>query len=333
MSCLLAAVLASAATASGTLDIYFIDVEGGQATLIVAPSGESMLVDAGWPGFDGRDADRILAAARQAGVKKIDYMLVTHYHTDHVGGVPQLAERIAIENFVDHGPNTETQRERSVKLAGAYYKARDRGRHLVVKPGDTVPLAGAEVRVVAARGEVLGQALPGAGRKNPLCEGVARKPADTGENGKSVGFLLTYGKFRFIDLGDLTWNYELDLACPVNKIGEVDVYLTTHHGLPSSGPAAIVHALRPRVGIMNNGAKKGGAPEASKVVRTSPGLEGFWQLHHKVGVDDDGNVAEKYIANVAEDGKGHALRLSARSNGAFTLTNLRNGYTETYQAD
>lgn len=315
-----------------TLDINFIDVEGGQATLMVSPSGESLLVDAGWPGFDGRDANRILAAAKKAGLSRIDYMLVTHYHMDHVGGVPALAGRIPIITYVDHGPSTETGRPRSDELAQAYYRVRDKGKHLVVKPGQKIPVKGLDVRVVSARGDVLEKPLRAAGAKNPLCASAGRKDPDPSENARSVGILVAYGDFRFADLGDLTWNTELDLACPANKIGQVDVYLTTHHGLAQSGASAIVHALNPRVAIMNNGAKKGGAPAAWKVVKDSPRLEGFWQLHYAVDAGKEANVQEQYIANLDPQSCGNGLKLSARSDGSFTVTNERNGHSESYGA-
>jgi beta-lactamase superfamily II metal-dependent hydrolase len=315
--------------ASETLEIYFIDVEGGQATLIVTPAGQSMLVDAGWPGFEGRDAERIVKTARQAGLQQIDYMLVTHYHTDHVGGVPQLAGRIPIVNFVDHGDNTETG-PNAEKLNAAYYAVRAQGKHIVVKAGDKIPLRGADVQVVCARGEVIAKALPGGGKANPLCASAERKKDDPTENARSVGIVLRFGQFSFIDLGDITWNTELALACPSNKIGPVDVYLTTHHGLDASNAPQLVQALAPRVAIMNNGAKKGGSPGAWKVIQSSPGLEGFWQLHYALAGGPEHNVAEKYIANMSAEGCGQGLRLAARQDGSFTVTNERTGYQEHY---
>jgi beta-lactamase superfamily II metal-dependent hydrolase len=312
------------ATAASTLDIYFVDVEGGQATLIVTPSGESMLVDTGWPGHDGRDADRIMAAAKEAGIRQIDYLVVTHYHGDHVGGVPQLAEHIPIVHFVDHGPNSDPRRH----LFEPYAKLREKGKHIVVKPGDRIPLEGAIVQVMASDGETLHKE---AGQPNPLCRASSPRDDDRSENARSVGFWLRFGQFSFLDLGDLTWNKEIKLACPVNAIGRVDVYLTTHHGSGTSGPPAIVHALRPRVAIMNNGAKKGGSPGAWRIVRNSPGLEGLWQLHHAVAGGKDNNSPEKYIANLEEDCDGHWLKLSARKDGSFRVTNGRNGYEKTYK--
>lgn len=324
----LALVWCTAALAADTLDIYFVDVEGGQATLIVTPRGESILVDAGWPTANKRDAGRIAAAARKAGLKRIDYMVVTHYHLDHVGGVEQLSETIPVGTFVDHGPNTETGAN-AEKLNESYSRAVAKGKHLVVKPGDLLPVKGATVRVVTARGDLLSKGLKGSGA-NPACAGVAQKKPDPSENARSLGIVVEFGKFRFVDLGDLTWNKELELACPENRLGAVDVYLTTHHGMDASGPAALVHALRPRVAIMNNGAKKGGSPAAWQVVKNSPGLEDFWQLHFAIGGGKDNNVADDHIANMEEQCQGLGLKVSASKNGAFQVENERNGVKKSY---
>lgn len=318
-------------TAAGTLDIYFIDVEGGQATLIVTPAGESMLVDTGWAGVGGRDAERIASVAKAAGVSELDYLLITHYHLDHVGGAPELVELLPVKTFVDHGPNVETG-ARTADLFSRYERVRQKGRHIVVRPGDTIPLKGLEVRVVASGGELLRSPLAGAGQENPLCRDEKRKEDDPTENARSVGFVLSYGKFRFLNLGDLTWNKELDLVCPANRIGTVDVYLTTHHGMNMSGPAALVHAVRPRVAVMNNGARKGGAPEALKVVRGAPGLEDLWQLHYSIAAGDELNAREQFIANLEENCLGDWLKLSASADGSFTITNGRNGQSKSYGA-
>jgi competence protein ComEC len=311
------------------LDIYVIDVEGGQATLFVAPSGESMLVDAGWPGFDGRDADRIAATAKKAGVSRIDYMVTTHYHRDHVGGIPELAARLPIRTFVDHGPNVE-QGEAPDALFGTYAKARERGRHLQVKPGDAIPIAGLDVRVVSAGGALLERPLRGGGAVNPLCRDFKAGDDDPGENARSVGMMITYGRFRMLDLGDLTWNKEYDLVCPDNVLGTVDVYLTTHHGTGTSGPPVIVHAVRPRVAVMNNGAKKGGSKEAWRVVRDSPGLEHFWQVHYAVDAGAGHNSPEPLIANLDET-TAHGIRISADRNGGFVVTNERTKQEKRYK--
>jgi competence protein ComEC len=310
------------------LAVYFIDVEGGQATLLVAPSGESMLVDTGYPGFDGRDLARVEATAKQAGVSQIDYLVVTHYHTDHVGNVPALAPRLPIRTFVDHGPTVETG---NTRLYDAYVEARKTGRHLQVEPGDKIPIAGLDVTVIAAGGQAIAKPLPGAGAANPLCRDHTPKDADPSENAQSVGVVIGHGRFRMLDLGDLTWTKEHDLVCPSNRIGPIDLYLTTHHGLDQSGPAALVHAVRPRVAIMNNGPKKGGSPQAWRIVRNSPGLEDFWQLHYAVDGGAESNTANELIANVDET-TAHSIKVSASRDGSFTVANTRNGVTKTYKA-
>jgi competence protein ComEC len=311
------------------LDVYVIDVEGGQATLFVSPSGESLLVDAGWAGVNGRDADRIATIARQAGLSRIDFLVVTHYHLDHVGGVPDLAARLPIRTFVDHGPTVE-QGEQPAALFNAYLETRKGGRHLQVKPADTIPVTGIDVRIVSAGGALLAQPLPGAGAANPLCRDFKPMEEDKTENARSVGMVVTLGSFRLLDLGDLTWNKEHELVCPNNLLGTVDVYLTTHHGLNISGAPFLVHALRPRVAVMNNGAKKGGTPEAWRVVRDSPGLEDFWQLHYAVEAGRDHNSPEPFIANLDET-TAHGIRISAQRDGSFTVTNARNGLAKTYR--
>lgn len=316
--------------ADRTLDFYFVDVEGGQATLIVTPAGESMLVDAGWPGFDGRDAGRIVEAARLAGLKAIDYLLVTHYHLDHVGGVPPLVARFPVRQVIDHGGNTETGKNADA-LSTAYEEAIRGLKRLTVKPGDPIPLQGVEVKVVVARGEQISKPLPGAGQPNPLCAAEQRKPDDPSENARSIGFLLTYGKFRLVDLADLTWNKELELVCPTNRVGTSDVYLVTHHGSDLSGPTAIVHALRPRVAVMNNGAKKGGSPSAWRVIRNCPTLEDLWQLHFALAGGKESNSPDDFIANLEPKCQGKWLKLSASRDGSFTMLNSRNGFRKQYR--
>jgi competence protein ComEC len=320
-----------AQAAKSTLDIYFVDVEGGQATLLVTPKKESLLVDAGWPGFNGRDADRIIAAARKAGLERIDYLMVTHYHRDHVGGVEQLAAKFPIGTFVDHGKNMETGKA-AEDLSASYERAMAKSKHLVVKPGDRFPIKELEVTAVSANGELIAKNLAGGGKSNAFCGDAPKKDADPTENARSLGIFVRYGKFRFVDLGDLTWNKELDLVCPNNRLGPVDVYLTTHHGMDASGPAAIVHSLAPRVAIMNNGAKKGGTPVAWRAVKTSPGLEDLWQVHLSLAGGKDANVAEEMIANVDEACQGFGLMVSAEKTGAFSVTNERNSKTKQYAA-
>jgi competence protein ComEC len=331
---LLVLLASGRARAAGTLGIYFIDTEGGQSTLFVSPSGESLLVDTGWPGFGGRDADRIVAAAKHAGVTKIDYLLITHYHMDHVGGVPQLAARMPIRNFIDHGPSVEHGKDAD-ELVAAYTHAREAGRHLLARPGERIPIRGLDVEILTAAGNEISSPLPGAGAPNPECAGVKLRDADPSENAQSVGTLITFGRFRMIDLGDLTWNKEYELVCPNNKIGRVDVYLSTHHGLNESGGPEIVHALHPRVAIMNNGATKGGSVEAWQAMHSSPGIEDIWQLHYAVAGGDAHNAPKRFIANPESDPQqdhGYWIELSAQSNGAFSVTNSRTRETKMYPA-
>lgn len=314
------------------LQIYFIDVEGGQSTLIVSPSGQSLLIDAGWRGFEGRDADRIVQAAKAAKVKQIDYLVVTHYHRDHVGGVPALAQQMKIANFLDHGPNTEDTKVVKEDYAD-YVKTFQRGEHTVIKPGDTIPIKGLDVKVLSADGQVIKTPLEGAGQPNPFCAASPRREDDATENARSVGVLVTFDKFRFLDLGDLTWNKELDLMCPNNPVGTVDLYLTSHHGLNQSGSPALVHAVHPRVAIMNNGSRKGGTPEAWQIVKDSPGLADLWQLHYAVAGGKDHNVPDTFIANVDEPCQGQYLKVTVESGGSFTVFNSRNKFQKTYKAN
>lgn len=310
------------------LQIHVIDVEGGQATLFALPSGEALLVDTGFPGNSGRDADRIAAAASRAGISRIDTLVVTHYHADHVGGVPALAERLPIARFVDHGPTVETG-DQPAALFNAYLAVRGKGQHTIAKPGESVRVGDLDVRFLSAAGALITRPLDGAGAANALCANYAAKDPDPTENAQSVGMLISYGGFRMLDLGDLTWNKEHDLACPVNLVGLVDLYLTTHHGMNISGLPAFVHALRPRVAIMNNGARKGGTAEAWSGVRSSPGLEDLWQLHYATASDAAHNAPEAFIANLDET-TAHEITVSARRDGSFSVTNTRNGQTKNY---
>ncbi|HYL73128.1 MAG TPA: MBL fold metallo-hydrolase [Bryobacteraceae bacterium] len=316
---------------SRPFQIYFIDVEGGQATLIVSPSGQSLLIDTGWRGFDGRDAERIVQAAKAAKIKEIDYVLITHYHRDHVGGVPQLANRMKIGAFVDHGPNMEDAKVVKEDYSDYVKTLNKAAQHIVVKPGDMIPIKGITVQVLTAAGEVISSPLTGGGQPNPFCASSPKKEDDATENARSLGVLITYGSFRLIDLGDLTWNKELALMCPANPIGTVDVYLTSHHGLNQSGSPALVQALHPRVAIMNNGAKKGGSPDAWQIVKDSPGLEDLWQLHYAMAGGKEHNVPDTFIANVDEFCEGKYLELTAQSNGSFTVVNSRNKFQKAYR--
>lgn len=328
-SAVLLAACAVNLPAAKNLEVYFIDVEGGQATLIVPPGGDSMLIDAGFPGHNHRDANRIAAAAKAAGVKKIDYLVITHFHQDHVGGVAQLAEKMPIRNFVDHGEQTETDKDLQI-LFREYADYRSKGNHIVVKPGDTIPVKGMEVKVLSANGELISSALPGAGQPNPACQGFQPPAADQSENARSVGMLITYGDFRMLDMGDLTADKEYPLVCPNNRIGTVDVFLVSHHGTASSNSLPFVRALHPRVTISDNGPRKGGDASVWQTVHDTPGLQDFWQLHFAVNAGKDHNSADPFIANVDEICEAQWLKLTAERDGRFTVYNSRNKFEKSY---
>jgi competence protein ComEC len=348
-----------AAQARTTLDIYVIDVEGGNATLFVAPSGEAVLIDTGNGGAAAvRDAERIMAAAKDAALARIDHLITTHYHGDHFGAMGELASRIPIADFVDHGQNVQANPATDAFLNDVYPALHAKAKHTVVKPGDRVAMRGVDIRIVAAAGEPIRDAVPEAGQANALCAAHQPKDADPSENAQSVASHFTFGRFRAVHLGDLTWNKEFALACPRNLLGLVDVFVVTHHGQPVSNPPVLVHALAPRVAIMNNGTRKGGQPDAMKVLFSSPGLEDLWQLHFSLLSGQEYTVPGAFIANVADDqpssmpiepiaapapgpgatpppthnGPAFWIKVSAREDGSFTVTNTRNGFTKNYAA-
>ena len=358
LSFLLVLVLpATFAVAQDTLDVYVIDVEGGNATLFVSPSGESLLMDTGNGGAAAaRDVGRIMAAVRDAGLDEIDHLITTHWHGDHFGGMGELASRIPIRNFIDHGPSVQSNANTDAFLEGTYpelYRDQD---HTVVTPGDRIPLAGVEVTVLASAGEVLRQ--PGAGEPNPYCAEFTPQAEDLGENAQSVGILATFGQFRLLHLGDLTVNKEFDLMCPNNSIGMVDLFVVSHHGQPSSNAAVLVHAIEPRVGIVNNGTRKGGQPDAMRILYSAPGLENLWQLHFSLLSGQEYTVPGMFIANLIDEpqstmpvaampqpgrgsgappppvhnGTAYWIKVSAAEDGSFTLTNGRNGFSKNYGA-
>jgi beta-lactamase superfamily II metal-dependent hydrolase len=314
------------------LVVYFVDVEGGQATLFVTPAGESLLIDTGWDGFSGRDADRIMAAAKDAGLSKIDYVLITHYHSDHAGGVTQLAARIPIGAFIDHGENSDPKDSATLAGWNAYQKllAEKKFPRISVKSGDALPFHAAQFVIVNGGGKVLEKPLPGAGAGNQNCAATPLPPADHTENEYSLGLVMNFGKIRLVDLGDLPWAKELELMCPVNKLGKADIYVATHHGLFFSGSSALVHGIAPRVAILENGPKKGGSPSAWDIIHSSPGLAALYQLHWSNEGGTDHNSAPEFLANLSGPDTGHYLKLTAHPNGDFEILNARTGKTAHY---
>jgi competence protein ComEC len=331
-------LMVSALSAAKTLDMYVIDVEGGKSLLLVSPSGQSMVIDAG----GGREASRIVEACKVLGVRKIDYMVVSHYDGDHVGGVPALAAGVPIGTFVDHGANVQLNDLGYLKNVDAYRALAAKGKHLVVKAGDKIPIQGFDALVVMAAGKAITAPLKGAGQPNPACDTTPRKVwglddrgildnHDTNENSQAITILFTYGKFRMLDPADLTWNKDRELMCPVNRVGTVDLYMTANHGMDNANSPILVHALRPRVVIANNGAGKGASAEVFQTVESSPGLEDYWQMHYLIAGGAKANVAPDYIANIEGSPDGKWIKVSAERDGTFTVTNARNNFAKTYR--
>src|SRR5215471_386201 len=340
------------------LDIYVIDVEGGNATLLVSPQGESLLIDTGNTGAAApRDADRIVAATNDAKLQQIDHLVTTHWHGDHFGGMAELAKRIPIREFIDHGANAQPAAATDAFLKDIYPQLYSKAKHTVAKPGDKIGLSGLNALIVTSAGETIKTPLPGAGKPNPYC--AEFKPGqNNAEDPQSVGVHIAFGKFRTVHLGDLTMNKEFELMCPNNRLGTVDVLLGLHHGQPSSNSEVMVHALRPRVAIMNNGIRKGGDPAVIKVIHTSPGLENLWQIHFSQLSGQEYTVPGIFIANTVDqqpaaipiapmtppqpgddtpsppvhNGTAYWIKVSAQSDGSFTVTNTRNGFTKAYEA-
>ena len=329
---------------SKTLDIYVVDVEGGNATLFVTPSREAVLVDTGNGGPAAtRDADRIMAAVKAAGVSQIDALVTSHWHGDHMGAMAELAGRIPIRHYLDHGANVQPNATVDEFLQKTYPALFAKSKHTVVKAGDVLPLKGVEWRFVTSARDTIKGPLSGAGRPNPHCAGfkphtvnpVSGQPIGNTEDEHSVGSHVTVGKFRALYLADFPYNKEFELMCPSNRLGTVDFLLVSRHGQHSSNSEALVHALRPRVGVINNGIRKGGQPETMRVLHASPGLEDLWQLHVAQLSGPEYDIPGMFVANTVEDpdhSPAYWIKVSGQADGTFMVTNSRNGFTKTYGA-
>jgi competence protein ComEC len=347
---LLLATCATLSAQSRNMDIYWIDVEGGAATLVVSPSGESMLIDTGFE-VDGRDAKRIHAAAQHAGLKKIDYVVISHYHADHVGGLAALSKMIPLGKFYSRGDEIEAVNQKWLDS----YRSAAAGKRTIVKPGDHIPIKGIEVLVVSSDGKLLEKPL-GEGARNPLCMNAEQKAPAGPENQNMVGTLLRFEKFKMLALIDLDWAKEMELVCPLNRLGTVTLYQSGRHGsFDGAGAPALLGAIRPQVAIINNGPRKGlgqtddsvrsvtpagirPAPyERNGYARLAklPGIEDVWQGHLSLlDKDPSHNTPEKMIANLEDtaDCKGYWIKASVEPNGKFTITNARNSFSKTYTA-
>ncbi len=337
MSCALLLVAAMLATAAPkTLDIYFIDVEGGAATLMVMPTGESILVDTGFPG--NRDAQRIARVAQDvAGLKQIDHCIITHWHRDHVGGVAPLAKLIPIKNFYDHGLPQTVAADMQAEFINAY-KVTTGEKSVALKAGDQIKLQKSprgllplNLRVLAAGGIVLGEESSEP-QVRPCGENFAAQTEDTSDNARSIGILLTFGQFRFFNGGDLTWNVENRLVCPKNLVGRVDVYQVNHHGVDSSNNPALISALAPRVAVIDNGPRKGAEPKTVATLKTNRQVEALYQLHRNLRTADGDNAMAGYIANEEENCQGNFIKLSVKPDGrSYEVSIPARQFTRTYR--
>jgi len=331
------------------LEIYWIDVEGGAATLFISPTGESLLFDTGYPGNGDRDAKRIHAAAQRAGLRQIDHAVISHWHGDHVGGLAALSKMIPIGKFYDHGNGVEqADRERLEE-----YKAVAGNKRTILKAGDTIPFGSVQVRAVVSEGPVIANPINGGG-PNALCANAAQMEPAGPENQRMVALSLTYGNFKFASLGDLDWQRELELACPVNKLGTVTLYtINRHGGLDDSGAPALLGAIRPQVIVVNNGPRKGLGASDDRVkpitvagvtpapyernaylrMAKTPGVQDVWQAHLSLLDSDPAhNTVRDMIANLEEGpgDQGHWIHASVGRDGRYTITNGRNGFGKTY---
>ncbi|MDA0205026.1 MAG: MBL fold metallo-hydrolase [Acidobacteria bacterium] len=327
--------LCAALSPAQTLDIYTIDVEGGKAVLTVSPSGESMLVDAGWPEFRQRTVStgRIVEAAKAAGLTKIDYLLISHYDIDHIGDVPALANAFPIGHILDHGDMHPSMGERNQQIFRAYAAVREKIGHTTLKPGDKLPIKGIDVTVLTSAGEHIHAPINGGGTANPLCAQYPQIPvrATDYEDDYSVGLLYKWGDFTMVDLADLEAHHTRGLVCPANLIGAVDVYHVNVHGQFKGIAPEFVNAIQAPVMILGNGARKGADAETWLVLSSAPGLIDIWQVHESLNAGEGKNPPAKFLGNIEPYDGFNWIKLSVHADGTFTVSNPRNHFSKTYR--
>lgn len=334
-SILIGAAACSAGEADGRLDLYFIDVEGGAATLIVSPVGESLLIDSGYPDNGGRDLNRILDVVKdEAGLTKIDHLAVTHWHLDHYGNHASLAGSIPVGTFWDRGIPDMLSEDKDFADRIAKYKAACNNQSKALKVGDKFdldsPQAPLSIQVVTGSREV----IPNTGEPNPFAAEHHPQPDDPSDNSASLSMLMRFGKFEFLCCGDLTWNTEAKLMTPNNPLGKVDLYMVTHHGLNVSNNPVLVKAIDPLVSVCCNGPTKGGAKETITTLKACPSLQATYQLHRNVNLKDDEQTAKEFIANSEPtvNCAGQWIKASVAPDGAsFTVQVGPDGQPKTYQ--
>lgn len=339
---------------SDTLDLYVLDVEGAKAVIIQNPSGQALLIDGGMPGNNDRDLKRVAAAAQALGIKQFDVILVTHYDVDHVGNIPAIFAQFPAKLLVDHGPllpNPVVLNPVNRKAGNAYVEQAEPGmspmnrkaadaylafvpgkKRLSVKPGDTIPFKDVKITVLTSNEQTITKPFTGAGKPNAACPATLPEPIRYNDNAACVGTLWQFGKFRMAEFGDLLQWMEMRLMCPNNPVGTVDLLMASAHGLAVSNSRPLVHALAPKVVVSGNGERKGIDPEVVKVLRSSPGIQDIWQAHYSTTAGPDNNAPEQFIANMTQrDCQGFSIKVSARRDGSFTVTNLRNNFSKTYK--
>ena len=319
-----------ASAANKRLDVYWIDVEGGSSVLMVTPASESVLIDSGYPG--DRDADRVKKACDAAGVKKIDHMLVTHFHADHYGALADILKRIPIGNLWTRDVAHAAEKERNDPKVAVLTEAKVDERHSVMV-GQTLPLkqapgaAALALRFIGADKTFIDD--ENAKDNAAICAEGTPKPEDTTDNANSVVSLVTLGEFRFFVGGDLTWNLESELVCPKNRVGEIDVYQIDHHGLDKSNNPVLIKSLAPTVAVVNNGPRKGGEAGAFATLKATPSIQDIYQLHRNVNLPADQNPPPAFIANMEENGDaGNLVKMSVDPTGQTYVVSIPSTKTQ-----